>query len=114
MKDAEILADARERFRQSRDASDANRQEAAADFRFARLGEQWEPAMRRARELEGRPALTINRLPAFIRQVVNDARQAKPGIRVTAVDNGADPDTAAVIAGLIRSIERHSPRRRGL
>ncbi len=108
MKDAEILADARERFRQSRDASDANRQEAAADFRFARLGEQWEPAMRRARELEGRPALTINRLPAFIRQVVNDARQAKPGIRVTAVDNGADPDTAAVIAGLIRSIERHS------
>ncbi len=108
MSEQDILAEARERFAASREASAADRLEAEADFRFARLGEQWEPAMRRARELEGRPALTINRLPAFIRQVVNDARQAKPGIRVSPVDSGADPDTAAVIGGLIRAIERHS------
>jgi hypothetical protein len=43
------------------------------------------------RELEGRPCLTINRLPSFIRQVVNDARQNKPSINVHPVDSHADP-----------------------
>jgi len=60
------------------------------------------------RELEGRPCLTINRLPAFIRQVVNDARQNKPAIAVHPVDSGADPETAEVFNGLIRHIEQSS------
>src|SRR5262249_31348605 len=56
-------------------------------------------------ELEGRPLLTINRMPAFIRQVVNDGRQNKPAIVVHPVDSGADPQTAEVFNGLIRHIE---------
>lgn len=77
-------------------------------FRFARLGEQWPERIRRDRELEGRPCLTINRLPAFIRQVVNDARQNKPAITTHPVDSGADPDTAKIYNGLIRHIEQSS------
>jgi phage terminase large subunit len=46
-----------------------------ADIRFARLEEQWPPKSAEQREREGRPCLTVNKLPAFIRQVVNDSRQ---------------------------------------
>ena len=57
---------------------------------------------------EGRPCLTTNKLAPLIRQIVNESRQSKPAIKVSPVDNGADVDTADVISGLIKSIERES------
>jgi hypothetical protein len=78
------------------------------DIRFARLEEQWPEGVRVQRMREGRPCLTINKLPAFIRQVVNDARQNKPAIKVQPQDSGADPQTADLISGLIRNIETTS------
>lgn len=103
-----IVSDALDRFRVSQDASAMVRDQARLDFDFSRLGNQWPEAVRKQREAEGRPCLTINRLPGFIRQVVNDARQNKPAISVHPVDNGADKQTAEVIGGLIRAIERAS------
>ncbi|MGA0604960.1 portal protein [Phenylobacterium sp. VNQ135] len=108
MSDDELIREAREAFELAADAEAENRREALDDLRFARLGEQWPEKVRRERELEGRPVLTINRLPAFIRQVVNDARQNKPAIAVHPVDSGADPETAEVFNGLIRHIEQSS------
>lgn len=108
MSDDEILKEAREAFELAADAEAENRREALDDLRFARLGEQWPERVRRERELDGRPCLTINRLPAFIRQVVNDARQNKPAMVVHPVDDDADPKTAEVMAGLIRHIEQSS------
>jgi hypothetical protein len=108
LSDDDILAEARAAFELAADAEAENRREALDDLRFARLGEQWPEKVRRERELEGRPCLTINRLPAFIRQVVNDARQNKPGISVHPVDSVADPETAEVMNGLIRHIEQSS------
>lgn len=108
MSDDELIREAREAFELAADAEAENRREALDDLRFARLGEQWPEKVRRERELEGRPCLTINRLPAFIRQVVNDARQNKPAIAVHPVDSGADPETAEVFNGLIRHIEQSS------
>jgi hypothetical protein len=102
-----IIQEARELFQQSEEGTTNNRENAQEDIRFARLGDQWPEDILKTRKLEARPALTINRLPGFIRQVVNDARQAKPGIKVSPIDNGADKDTAEVISGLIRSIERN-------
>lgn len=83
----------------------ANRIEFKDDLRFGRLGDQWLKADRDARKLDGRPCLTDNLMPAFIRQVVNDARQNKPGITVHPADDVGDPETAEVIEGLIRNIE---------
>ena len=103
-----VLKEALERFRYSQDGSALSRQQALADIRFSRLGEQWDDGDVLQRRKEGRPCLTVNRLPSFIRQVVNDARQNKPSIRVHPVDSGADYDTAQVIGGLIKSIERGS------
>ena len=85
-----------------------NRERYAEDIRFARMSEQWPEAIRRQRELEGRPCLTINRMTSFIRQVVNDARQNKPAIKFHAVGDGADEWTAKVQDGLVRNIEYSS------
>ena len=104
----DILKDAREAFDLAREHEAENRREALDDLRFARLGEQWPERVRKDRELDGRPCLTINRLPAFIRQVVNDARQNKPAIVCHPVDDAADPETAEIFNGLIRNIEHSS------
>jgi len=103
-----IIKDALERFDHSQSGSSHNREHALEDIRFARLSEQWPAEIVKQRRLEGRPCLTVNRLPSFIRQVVNDARQNKPGLNVVPVDGGADYDTAQIIAGLLRAIERGS------
>ena len=108
MSDDEIIRDAREAFERAAEAEAENRRDALDDLKFARLGEQWPAAIKRERDLDGRPCLTINRLPAFIRQVVNDARQNKPAIVVHPLDDRADPATAEVFNGLIRHIEQSS------
>ncbi len=69
------------------------------------MGEQWPAQIRQQREREQRPCLTLNKLPVFIRQVVNDARQNKPSCRIHPQDSGADPETAEVLTGLVRNIE---------
>jgi hypothetical protein len=55
--------------------------------------------------LTGKPCITVNRIPQFLRQVVNSARANKPAIQVNPVDSGADPDTAEILQGLCRHIE---------
>lgn len=102
-----ILDEALERFEEADTGASQNRADYEEDTRFARLADQWPAQIKTDREQEGRPCLTINKLPAFIRQVVNESRQNKPGIKVSPVDNGADENTAEVIAGIIRSIERN-------
>jgi hypothetical protein len=104
----ELIKEARERFRESQGGTDYNRTTAHEDIVFSRLSEQWPADIQKLRKAENRPCLTINKMPAFIRQVVNDSRQNKPAINVHPVDNGADEATAQVINGLIRSIERRS------
>ncbi len=103
-KDTDLEA-IRKRFDMCRDAEAHNRQTALEDIKFARLGEQWPDEILKVRQTEQRPALTINKLPAFIRQVVNDSRQNKPSITVKPVDSKADPETAEVLSGLVRNIE---------
>jgi hypothetical protein len=101
----EIHKEALEDFRLCQDAEDHNRKEALDDLKFSRLSQQWHPEDEEARKLERRPCMTINKMPAFIRQVVNDGRQNKPAIKVHPADDKADPKTADVINGLIRNIE---------
>ena len=108
MADRDILAEEKEAFEVAADAEAENRAMALEDLRFARLGEQWPDKIKQEREREGRPILTINKCLPFIRQVVNDARQNRPQIKVKPVDDNADRDTANVLEGLVRNIERTS------
>src|ERR1044072_8431387 len=104
-KPTDLLFQGRTAFERCQDAEKENRECALDDIRFSRLDDQWPETIVKQRSTEQRPCLTINKLPAFIRQVVNDARQNKPSIKVHPVDSGADPKTAEIINGLIRNIE---------
>lgn len=108
MADSDLIKEALAAFEDCESAESHNRQTALEDIRFARLSDQWDERIRRQRETEQRPCLTINRMNSFTRQVVNDARQNKPQIKVHAVDSNADPKTADLINGLIRNIETTS------
>jgi hypothetical protein len=105
MSDKDKIEDALEDFKLSEDAEAENRKQWIDDMRFARLGEHWPDAVKRQRELDGRPCLTINRMPAMLRSVLNDARQNKPAIKVHPVNSGAKRETAEILNGLIRNIE---------
>lgn len=113
MSDESTLKEARDAFQVAADAEADNRARALDDIKFARIGEDnqwtvngvnWAQKRRDTR----RPVLTINMLPKFERQVMNDIRQNRPSIKVRPVDSGADVKTADVYTGLIRNIEQTS------
>jgi hypothetical protein len=104
----DLLADAKDEFDRISEIENDNRECYIDDIRFARDGDQWPEDIRKERELEGRPCLTINRMTSFIRQVVNDSRQNKPSVKAKPVDSQADPETAKVLDGLFRNIEHIS------
>ena len=104
----DLLTRARREFERCRDAWRENQEAAREDLRFARLGEQWPADIEQQRRREARPCLTFNKMPAFIRQVVNDARQNKPSVKVHPQDSGADKRVAEIFDGLIRNIETAS------
>lgn len=96
-----------ERFKLVEEAESAGRQLALEDIEF-RKGDQWPDDIAAARKINGRPCLTINKMPQFVRQVTNDQKQNRPAIKVSPVDDYADKDTAKVLQGLIRNIENQS------
>jgi hypothetical protein len=102
--EAEIVRTAKERYKLGVDATAAWREAALEDQEFL-AGEQWSDQDRGARQAQGRPCLTVNRLPQFVRQVTNEQRQSKPSITVNPVDGQSDIQTAEVLQGVIRNIE---------
>lgn len=111
MTDRDTIKDAVEAFKLAVDAEAENRAAARSDIEFARLGGDYQWTLNGvnwAEKRRGRPCLTINMLPKFQRQVMNDIRQNRPAIKVRPVDGGADVKTAEVYTGLIRNIEQQS------
>lgn len=103
-----VHIEALERFDLCQDIDSENREAQLEDIKFVKLREQWPEAIRRQREEDGRPCLTVDQLGAVVRQVVNDSRLNKPQIKVKPVDSKADPKTAEIMGGLIRNIEYSS------
>lgn len=96
------------RFQSAWAADKANREAAYDDMEFATGKSQWPAEIRREREGESRPCLTVNHIPKFVRQVTGDIRQMRPAIRVVGVDDAADQDTAKALQAVIRHIENRS------
>lgn len=105
--DSEILNRATKRLSLCIEADGDNRDAYLDDIKFV-AGDQWPAGIKSERERERRPCLTVNRMPQFLRQITNEQRQNTPSIKVHPVDSGADPDTAEILAGLIRHIEYDS------
>lgn len=108
MSDKDVISEAQEAFQEAEEHENENRREGRDDVRFGRLDDQWDHKDRLDRQIDGRPCLTINKLPAIMRQVTNDARQNRLSIAVHPVDSSGDPETAEVLSGLIRNIEQAS------
>lgn len=105
--DEQILNVARERYELCKEAYYDIHKEGREDDSF-RFGDQWPENVRRDREIEQRPCLTVNRLPQFIRQVTNDQKQNDPTATFTPVDDFGDVDTAKIYTGIYRNIDRNS------
>jgi Phage P22-like portal protein len=103
----DIIDEARKRLELCINADDGDRALALEDLKFKK-GDQWDEQSVRQRELDGRPCLTNNNIPAIIHQVVNDIRQNRQSIHVHPVSDGANEDVAEVLEGLIRHIEYDS------
>ena len=100
-----LLRTAVKRIEDAYSADLVHREQAESDLKFV-IGEgQWRDEDRAAREADGRPCLTINRMPQFLRKVTAQIRSLNPSIRVTAADGAANEETAEVIEGLVRQIE---------
>lgn len=107
-KSGDRVQQARDRFKLAMEAESELRPHWIDDLRFVDLGEQWPEAAKRLRETDTtnpRPCLVINKTQLHCRQVINDLRQNRPGIKAMPVDDFADVDTAEMITGLIRNIE---------
>lgn len=70
-------------------------------------GEQWEKEIIQQRG-KNRLSLTINKMPTSLDQIDGDMRINAPSMKVKAVDDAADSDTADVIEGILRYIQRNS------
>jgi Phage P22-like portal protein len=88
-------------------AEETTRKNASRDLRFL-TGDQWPDGEVDARRKVNRPALVINKLPPFVKQITNDQRKQKPGIKVSPVGGGADAATAEIFEGIIRHVEYES------
>ena len=105
-----FLALAHRRFKLIAEAESRVRQEALDDLQFS-IGNQWAEDIRVQRATEGKPCITINRLPQTIRQVTNEQRQQRPAVQVNPVGNGGSVKRAEIRQGIIRHIEVASESR---
>ena len=100
-----------EEFKEIAESESENRTRQLEDLRFGFADDQWPDQLRKARQLDphgARPCLTINKIPAHARQIVNEMRQSRSSIKVIPLDDHADIETAEVLQGIIRHIEHIS------
>lgn len=107
MDDQELISVARKRREEGENADLRNREKARDDLRHL-VGDQWPEEIRRQREEEEKPCLTINTLPQYCRRVTAEIRDLNPGIKVGPADSGAQEEIAEIYEGLIRHIEYNS------
>jgi hypothetical protein len=103
----DVIELAMKRWRRADEADRENRDHAYQDLEFLEPGGQWEESAKQMRG-EGRPCLEFDRLGTTVAQVTGDIRQMRPSIKVVPVDSRGDPETAEVIAGMVRYVENRS------
>lgn len=102
----DLLKRAKTCFKEAETISSDNRKKWLEDAKFCVVGEgnQWPEKIKRDRESAGLPCLEVDKLNQYRRQVVNDGRQNRPGIKARPIDSGADIKGAEAMQDLMRSI----------
>lgn len=94
----------RKTFQDDLQADKENREEGVKDLEFF-AGEQWDDAVKQKRG--DKPVLTLNRLPAFVQQLVGNRRLNETHIKIIP-DSGGTKDVAQIREGLVRNIQKVS------
>ncbi len=103
--DEDLIATSLKRFKITADAESSWRTKGLEDLEFSIGTGQWDAAVKADREIAGKPCLTINRAPAFLRQYTGEERQHRPAMIVDPVGGGADKEVAKIHQGVLRHIE---------
>ena len=103
--DSELIAKSLKRFEITAEAETETRKQGLEDLRFSIGIGQWDEAVKANREIEGKPCLTVNRAPSFLRQYTGEERQHRPSMLVNPVGSGADIEVAKIHQGVLRHIE---------
>ena len=105
--DDDILYEARERFRRIKDWEGEFRSQFSEDTKFVNGDSdnhwQWPASMYSDRG--DKPSLTVNKTRQHCLQIINDAKQNKPQIRINPVSDEATKASADIYEGVIRHIE---------
>ncbi|RPW28496.1 hypothetical protein IPC756_23450 [Pseudomonas aeruginosa] len=108
-KEDEIVQEAKERFKYALDFEDSFRKLFVDDLKFCSAdsdnGYQWPNDLRKNREIDARPCLTINKTRQHVLLITNDAKQNKPSVKVQATGGDATYEAAQVFEGVVRHIE---------
>lgn len=104
--EAEFIDYVRKTYSDDADADSRNRVAGQEDARFL-AGEQWDPRDEAKRKRQRRPTLTINRLPAFVGQIIGNRRLNETQIKVIPDRDGSRP-IAELFEGIVRNIEKQS------
>jgi hypothetical protein len=102
-----LIKEVRERMDASYSADKHNRMDASEDLRFL-AGDQWPGYIRKERQDQNRPCLTINKLPQAVHQVVNDYKMSPPSIKATPADDGTPKELTELANGLLSTIQYKS------
>jgi hypothetical protein len=103
--DEELITKSLKRFKITAESESESRRSGMEDLEFSIGTGQWDAAVKANREIEGKPCLTINRAPAFLRQYTGEERQHRPAMLVSPVGAGADLEVAKIHQGVLRHIE---------
>lgn len=103
--DEDLITKSLKRFKITAEAEAESRRQGLEDLKFSIGTGQWDETVKANREIEGKPCLTINRAPAFLRQYTGEERQHRPAMMVSPVGDGANVEEAKIHQGVLRHIE---------
>jgi hypothetical protein len=104
-----IVKQAKREFKRCQDWESTARKRFVEDVRFANGDSdnlwQWDNDIRGRLKDQDAPCLTINKIRQHNKNILNDARQNRPGVKVKAVGGGASYEAAKAFEGVVRRIE---------
>jgi hypothetical protein len=104
-----IIVEALRRYKQCEEWESLARTRFIDDLKFAEgdpdNGYQWPDAIKRARDLDRKPCLTMNLIKQHNFQITNEAKKNKSSVAIRAVGGGATKEAADVYGSVIRRIE---------
>lgn len=104
-----VVMEAKKRLERCIEWEGTSRERFIYDLKFSHgdsdNGYQWPNAIRRARDISGKPCLTMNVVRQHNLQIVNEAKKNKSSVKIIGTGNGATQDSANVFQQLIRHTE---------